>query len=142
MRSSSSNICRNDLKALTEYLKKHLASLLCGDEIRNLSVTQQMFSFERLSWLAEENFMRSDKLYMSQSIEVRSPFAFESFRKAFNNKFELKKLWQNGFNKYPLRNSLNGKLIDEINWRKEKSAGRLLYKKNGTIQSLKVYYLI
>ena len=120
LRSSSSNMCRNDLKALTEYLKKHLASLLCGDEIRNLSVTQQMFSFERLSWLAEENFMRSDKLYMSQSIEVRSPFAFESFRKAFNNKFELKKLWQNGLNKYPLRNSLNGKLIDEINWRKEK----------------------
>ncbi len=35
---------------------------------------------DRYCWLAAENFIRSDKLYGSQSMELRSPFAYEPFR--------------------------------------------------------------
>lgn len=35
---------------------------------------------DRYYWMASENFIRSDKLYGSQSMEIRSPFAYEPFR--------------------------------------------------------------
>tara|TARA_B100000579_G_C22371557_1_gene638518 strand:- start:188 stop:568 length:381 start_codon:yes stop_codon:yes gene_type:complete len=57
---------------------------------------------------------------MSQSIEVRAPLAFQVFRNNFSNKFPVNNLWSENYSKYPLRASLNNKLMDEINWRKAK----------------------
>jgi len=119
-RSSLSSFSQNKMSLLKDYFHDEFKYLDDIDEFKKLSITQQMFCLERLTWLAEENFMRSDKIYMSQSIEVRAPLAFQVFRNNFSNKFKVNNLWSDNFSKYPLRASLNNKLMDEINWRKAK----------------------
>lgn len=39
---------------------------------------------DRILWLAGEHFIRSDKLYMSQSVELRAPFSYSPFRDFFD----------------------------------------------------------
>tara|TARA_B100001057_G_C22864941_1_gene956065 strand:- start:1907 stop:3694 length:1788 start_codon:yes stop_codon:yes gene_type:complete len=111
---------KNKINSLKKYLKKEFNFLFQNSNFKNLSKTQQMFVIERACWLSEENFLRSDKIYMSQSLEVRSPFADRSFRNSFTRKFSSSDLWADGYSKAPLRDSLDGYLPDSINRRKRK----------------------
>ena len=120
LRASVSSFSENRFNLLKKYLKDQFSFLKEFQEFKQLSTTQQMFCIERMTWLSEENFMRSDKIYMSQGLEVRSPFAYTAFRNDFNRKFDISDLWSEGFNKFPLRSSLNKKMINSINWRKTK----------------------
>lgn len=79
---------------------------------------------DRLFWLSGENFIRSDKLYMSESLELRSPLSYQPLRNYFDNKLSFKEYFQNGTNKYYLRELYRNKLPNYIIDRKDKTGWR------------------
>jgi asparagine synthase (glutamine-hydrolysing) len=62
----------------------------------------------RIFWLSGENFIRSDKIYMRNSIELRSPFSYQPFRDHFD--IRLKKYINKKENKLYLRDYYENKL--------------------------------
>lgn len=79
---------------------------------------------DRYLWMPSENFIRSDKLYMSQSLEMRSPFAFEPFRRYMDSLLKEDDYVAEDSNKVFLRNLYKGKLPDYIVERKDKTGWR------------------
>jgi asparagine synthase (glutamine-hydrolysing) len=75
---------------------------------------------DRLFWLAGECFIRNDKLYMSQSIELRAPFAYPPTRVAADHCLTDKDYFSNGFNKSFARQWLRSFIPDYIALRKSK----------------------
>ncbi|MEN9604439.1 MAG: hypothetical protein RJB39_124, partial [Candidatus Parcubacteria bacterium] len=55
-------------------------NIFCKKDPQRKDPVYTSMLLDRYYWLASENFIRSDKLYGSQSMEVRSPFAYEPFR--------------------------------------------------------------
>lgn len=85
------------------------------------SSVHNMMLLDRVIWLASENFIRSDKLFMSQSLELRSPLSYMPLRNFFdnnlhkteyinehNNKLFLRTHYQNALPKYILDKKKSG----------------------------------
>jgi len=84
----------------------------------------QLMLADRIFWLPNENFIRSDKLYMSQSIELRSPFAYQPFRDFIDKKNKPQSLISAKNNKLFIRKLYDGKLPDYITKRSDKTGWR------------------
>ncbi len=63
----------------------------------------RMMMLERFLWLSNENFIRSDKLYMSQSIEIRNPFGYTPLQNYFDKRISSKQYINSKQNKLFLR---------------------------------------
>jgi asparagine synthetase B (glutamine-hydrolysing) len=83
-----------------------------------------MMKNDRKYWLPGENFIRSDKLYMSQSMELRSPFSYTPFRDYIDSLLTEKDYFKGDKNKIWLRNYAEGRLPDYITHRKNKTGWR------------------
>ena len=79
---------------------------------------------DRVLWLAGENFIRSDKIYMSQSVELRSPLAYHPFRQYFDELLSSSDYIEKSGNKKFLRNLYRGKLPEYITDRSDKTGWR------------------
>jgi asparagine synthase (glutamine-hydrolysing) len=85
---------------------------------------QQMMCLDRVLWLGGENCIRSDKLYMSQSLELRSPLSYHPWRLYIDAKLTKKDYVSKDLNKLYLRKHYAGKLPAYIVDRKDKSGWR------------------
>jgi asparagine synthase (glutamine-hydrolysing) len=91
---------------------------------RSDSIYQCML-MDRLTWLANENFIRSDKLFMSETMELRSPLAYHPFRLYIDAKLPRENpYFDRQYNKTFLRGQYDGKLPDYIVHRKTKTGWR------------------
>lgn len=98
------NICRNDhsVDDLLEY--KSLDQMQYG-EIRGIQLTHIL--------------RMDDRAYMAASIESRVPYIDYRYMEAVMS-IELSEKIHNGYTKYALRKGFEGKLPDEVIWRKNK----------------------
>jgi asparagine synthetase B (glutamine-hydrolysing) len=74
-----------------------------------------------LLWLASENFIRTDKIFMSQSIELRSPLAYHPLRVHFDTRLSPQQYHTASQNKCYLRARYADKLPPYIIARARKS---------------------
>lgn len=91
---------------------------------RTKDPVRDMMLLDRTFWLPAENFTRSDKLYMSESIELRSPLAYEPLRRYFDQKLTTRDYFEGARNKNTLRALYRGKLPTYITERKQKTGWR------------------
>jgi asparagine synthase (glutamine-hydrolysing) len=84
----------------------------------SLSMTMMM---DRLLWMGAENLIRSDKLTMSQSLELRAPLAYHPFRLHMDRRIAAADRLDDRTNKIFLRRHYKGKLPDYIVDRLDKS---------------------
>lgn len=87
------------------------------------SVRSQM-QLDRAFWMPGENFIRSDKLYMSQSLEMRSPLSYEPLRAYFDARLKTEDYTEDGGNKRFLRALYEGVLPDYVTKREAKTGWR------------------
>ena len=83
-----------------------------------------MMFADRFLWLPGENFIRSDKQYMSQSVELRSPLSYHPFRLHFDTLLKSDEYRGETMNKLLLRRLFTDKLPDYITKRAEKTGWR------------------
>jgi asparagine synthase (glutamine-hydrolysing) len=105
------------------YLRSHTQELLRIYGERSDPLYTLML-FDRYVWLANENFIRSDKLYMSQSMEMRCPFAYQPLRTYFDRHLTHNDYFRQGNNKYFLRTLYKNVLPSYITERPVKSGWR------------------
>lgn len=79
---------------------------------------------DRFLWQAGENFVRSDKQYMHESIEIRSPLSYHPFRLHFDTILSNDDYQTEAENKIFLRRLFTDKLPDYIIHRTEKTGWR------------------
>jgi asparagine synthase (glutamine-hydrolysing) len=80
---------------------------------------------DRVLWMGGENFIRSDKLYMSQSLELRAPLSYMPWRRYIDGLLTDKDYFDEaGNNKVFLRRHYKGKLPDYIVERADKTGWR------------------
>lgn len=106
---------------VTEYVKSiaRQRTLPLDNSLRALMI------LDRAVWMAGENFIRSDKLYMSESLELRSPLAYEPLRAYFDARLTGREdYFKNGGNKNFLRSLYRGKLPDYVINRTDKTGWR------------------
>jgi len=84
----------------------------------------EMMIRDRFLWMSAENFIQADKLFMSQSLEVRSPLSYHPFREYVDKKLTKDDYFESGGNKVFLRNLYRNKLPDYIVDRKDKTGWR------------------
>jgi asparagine synthase (glutamine-hydrolysing) len=84
----------------------------------------ELMLVDRVIWLASENFIRSDKLYMSQSMEMRCPLSYHPFRMYIDKKLTANDYISESENKIFMRKHYEGKLPDYIVHRPEKTGWR------------------
>ena len=84
----------------------------------------RMMVHDRVLWMAGENFIRSDKLFMSQSLELRSPLSYHPFRLHWDARLKPADLVGRETNKPFLRRHYLGKLPDYIVKRPDKTGWR------------------
>lgn len=89
-----------------------------GDSVRNQMLLDRAF------WMSGENFIRSDKLYMSQSLEMRSPLSYEPFREYMDRQLSTDDYIGETGNKRFLRTLYSGKLPDYVTKRDAKTGWR------------------
>lgn len=107
-------------KDVLTYLKKSIAPLVDMYGNKKDAVYQTMLR-DRFLWMPGENFIRSDKLYMSQSVEMRSPLSYHPFRLFCDKKLRTTDYVDKSGNKLFLRNLYSGKLPDYITKRPDKT---------------------
>ncbi|MEN9390369.1 MAG: hypothetical protein RLZZ283_469, partial [Candidatus Parcubacteria bacterium] len=90
---------------------------------RTDAVYQAMVS-DRALWLGGENFIRSDKIFMTQSVELRSPLAYPPLRRYFDARLSATDYFKEPFNKVALRSLYRGKLPAYITDREAKTGWR------------------
>lgn len=106
-----------------EYLSLHFSKYRDSYTTKKGSQYNMMIA-DRVFWMASENFIRSDKLYMSQSLEMRSPFGFEPFRAYIDNNLKENDYVSKKQNKNFLRHLYDGVLPNYITKRSDKSGWR------------------
>jgi asparagine synthase (glutamine-hydrolysing) len=84
----------------------------------------QLMLFDRFVWLASENFIRSDKLYMHESMEMRCPLAYQPLRTYMDMNISASQYIDSRTNKIFLRNLYKEKLPSYITLRKDKTGWR------------------
>jgi asparagine synthase (glutamine-hydrolysing) len=111
---------RNVSKA---YITESMRDLKNLYKDKNGPVYDLMF-LDRFTWLAGENFIRSDKLYMSQSLEMRCPLSYHPLRTYFDTTLSEKDYLGQKTNKAFLRQKYNDLLPEYVVHRKDKSGWR------------------
>lgn len=106
-------------KELTEIINPEIIS-----KLKNKGPINQAMLLDRSLWLNAENFIRSDKIFMTQSMEMRCPFAFQPFRDYIDSRFTDKDYFKNGQNKFKIRGIVNDILPDYISKRPIKTGWR------------------
>jgi asparagine synthase (glutamine-hydrolysing) len=84
----------------------------------------RMMVHDRVLWMGGENFIRSDKLFMSQSLELRSPLSYHPFRMHWDARLKPSDYVGVETNKPFLRQHYLGKLPDYIVKRPDKTGWR------------------
>lgn len=84
----------------------------------------RLMLFDRIIWLASENFIRSDKLYMRESMEMRCPLAYQPLRTYMDTHIDSNSYISKDSNKIFLRSLYANKLPDYITKRKDKTGWR------------------
>lgn len=79
---------------------------------------------DRFTWLSNENFIRSDKIYMSQSMEMRCPLAYHPFREFIDSRLSAGDYVSENENKIALRRWYEGVLPEYITHRTKKTGWR------------------
>ncbi len=108
-------------RAVRDYLAQQLPP---SWEKRSRDPVRDMMLLDRLFWLASENFIRSDKLYMTQSLELRSPLSYEPLRRFFDRRLTEQDYFSVGVNKFTLRALYTNKLPPFIIDRTQKTGWR------------------
>ncbi len=126
------NIDFSDPSSLWLHLRTFQASGPSADYIRkalleffplfapSTSIVQDMIHIDRILWVASENLIRSDKLFMQESIELRAPFCYHPLRMHFDQRLQLKDYVSREYSKKALREIYRGRLPDFITERKRK----------------------
>lgn len=96
----------------------HARAMPFSEPVRN-----QML-LDRALWMPGENFIRSDKLYMSQSLEMRSPLSYEPFREYMDRQLSTDEYIGITSNKRFLRKLYSGLLPDYVTRRDAKTGWR------------------
>ncbi len=109
--------------AIQEYLREATKEL-CMSYSKNTSDMYELMLLDRFVWLASENFIRSDKLYMSQSMEMRCPLAYTPLRTYMDAHIKKTEYISPLKNKIFLRELYEGKLPNYITHRKDKTGWR------------------
>jgi len=126
---------RKDRKFLQEYLSG-IASrrkFPLADPVRSNMILDRAF------WMPGENFIRSDKLYMNETLEMRSPLAYEPFRAYFDQRLQTEDYVADGGNKRFLRNLYRGVLPEYVTEKKKtgwRSPVRLWYQSDPRFKEL------
>jgi asparagine synthase (glutamine-hydrolysing) len=109
-----------DKQQALHYLKSiaDARTLRLGDPVRD------MMLLDRALWLAGESFMQADKLFMTHSLEVRAPLAYEPLRHYFDQRLTTKDYVSEGSNKALLRQTYKNLLPDYVIERKQKTGWR------------------
>lgn len=108
---------------LPAYVRGVVEPHLEGHEAKRDSVYRLMVH-DRVLWLGGENFIRSDKLFMSQGLELRSPLSYHPFRLHWDARLGPREYVGTDVNKPFLRKRYLGKLPDYIVKRPDKSGWR------------------
>ncbi len=104
---------------LKEITRDYISTYACKkDDVYSLML------LDRCIWLASENFIRSDKLYMSQSMEMRCPLAYTPLRTYMDAHIPSSEYISREMNKKFLRNLYDRKLPDYITKRQTKTGWR------------------
>ena len=106
--------------ALPAYIQSIATSYLQRYRLRGHAFHQVMV-LDRVLWLASENFIRTDKIFMSQSIELRAPLAYHPFRVHFDTRLLPPQYHTAAQNKCYLRARYADKLPPYITARARKS---------------------
>ncbi len=114
---------KNTKSNVRKYLKETTDLLLPIYSKKTDDVYRAML-LDRFFWLASENFIRSDKLYMSQSMEMRCPLAYTPLRTYMDTHISSKQYISADSNKIFLREIYDQKLPQYISKRKEKTGWR------------------
>jgi len=85
---------------------------------------RRMMDYDRVLWMGGENFIRSDKIFMSQSLEMRSPLSYHPFRAHWDARLKPSDYVSDVTNKPFLRKRYLGKLPDYIVKRPDKTGWR------------------
>ena len=92
--------------------------------MREKDPVRDLMHLDRTFWLPGENFIRSDKLYMSESLELRSPLSYQPLRAYFDKRLSYANYFGPGTNKVFLRNLYQNKLPEYIVMRQNKTGWR------------------
>ncbi len=84
------------------------------------SLLQDMMQIDRILWVSSENLIRSDKLFMSASIELRAPFCYHPLRTYFDRRLRTGDYLGRDISKVFLRNAYEKRLPEFITHRKRK----------------------
>ena len=115
---------KSDTLDVVAYTKSVVEAFFQHYQLREDSLYQCML-MDRLTWLANENFIRSDKLFMSETMELRSPLAFHPFRLYIDEKLpEKNPYFDRRHNKTFLRELYTKKLPNYVTHRKTKTGWR------------------
>jgi asparagine synthase (glutamine-hydrolysing) len=102
-----------ELSSISEYVDKIYMSYIKLYGVSKNSIHNMMI-LDRIIWLASENFIRSDKLFMSQSLELRSPLSYMPLRNFFDQNLSRNEYINNNNNKLFLRNKYKFELPNYI----------------------------
>ncbi len=106
------------------YVRETVGPYLERYGVKNDSVYRMMVH-DRVLWMGGENFIRSDKLFMSQSLELRSPLAYHPFRMHWDVRLKPRDYVEGDIvNKPFLRRHYLGKLPEYIMKREDKTGWR------------------
>lgn len=107
-------------------------------ENKNDNIYKSMI-MDRIFWQASENFIRNDKLYMQQSIEMRAPLSYHPLRNYFDKKINIDEYITKNQNKITMRKIYKDKLPSFILERKNKMGWHPPLKEWHTPDTLKFY---
>lgn len=102
-----------ELSGISEYVDKIYMSYIKLYGVSKNSIHNMMI-LDRIIWLASENFIRSDKLFMSQSIELRSPLSYMPLRNFFDRNLSRNEYINENNNKLFLRHKYKFELPNYI----------------------------
>ena len=107
-----------------QFVRAYITDIAARRGLARNDPLRALMTLDRALWMAGENFIRSDKLYMSESIELRAPLAYEPLRAYFDTRLSGTDYFKNGGNKQYLRNLYRGKLPNYVIDRKNKTGWR------------------
>jgi asparagine synthase (glutamine-hydrolysing) len=103
-------------KDIKSYLLKYEAEFnsYCEYHNKKSNSTKNHMLADRFFWLTNENFNRIDKIFMSQSIEVRSPFSYQPLRDYFDLNIQAADIEQSQTSKQYIKKMYKDFLPDYI----------------------------
>ncbi len=124
LRAFTKRFLRRESFDLAGYVRETVAPYVERYGLKGDSAYRLMLH-DRVLWMGGENFIRSDKLFMSQSLELRSPLSYHPFRLHWDARLKPREyVGGDVINKPFLRKHYLGKLPDYIVKREDKTGWR------------------